>query len=250
MDERVATSEAALKAAVTQMAASGLTLRLRDLAQDVWGAAIAGYEPDDLGHTPTSLAWTAVESFKTRALRRILGDDREVPEDHWNVDGLTHTTPHGVLVIEQPGVRMVTMKTPVSQGRRPDLDRIATWETSSQVRQEVATRNSQRLGGYQTSDEGDDPLFSFPGEILGPPDDFMVLWAGETTSALTSGWLGVPILGGRPFIAVAQLWRDEVPGVRSTVVTRRTDRGPSFTERTAPVPKIGLRPQADQTGQS
>ncbi|QGH69569.1 hypothetical protein [Pseudactinotalea sp. HY158] len=219
---------------------SGLVDAWQALVQDVYASNLDRFEPNELGDTVMSFGIQCYENLKSRALRRFRHDDLEIADAHWDIDGLRVGTPGNVLTFNFAGARFVTMKVPFSEGRSPNWDRSGDWDQGSQVRSEIATENSNVLQ-YKTPAPGASPLFPH----LGSPGDvrsFMLLWAGESSAALTAGWLGIPILGETPFIAHKRLWYDLEP---DTLVTQKStpDRGPSFDERPAARPAVALKEQ-------
>ena len=108
-----------------------------------------------------------------------------------------------------------------------------------------ATENSEVLK-HRTPATGMVPLFSFSG-APGIVRKFMFLWAGEASTGLTAGWLAVPVLGERPFLAHQRLWWDTDLDTQATP-TPMADRGPNFDERPAAALSMALkrRPQEGQ----
>lgn len=109
----------ALNAAVDTCSRSGLVDAWRRLVQDVYASNLDRYEPDELGDTVMSFGIQCYENLKTRAVRRFRHDDLEIPETHWDIDGLRVWTPRNVLTFNLGGARVVTMKVPFIEGRSP-----------------------------------------------------------------------------------------------------------------------------------
>lgn len=246
MDQEQLAAQMALSATVEACARSGLTAAWRSLVQDIYAVNLDRHEPDELGDTVMSFGIQCYENLKTRATRRFQRDDREVVETHWGIDGLSVSIPSNVLTFSLGDSRVVTMKVPFPEGRKPSWDRSGDWEQHSQARLEIAAENSEVLQ-YRTPAIGASPLFSQPGPP-GSVQNYMLLWAGERDAALTAGWLAVPILGETPFIAREMLWWDDEPHTRVAMSTA-PDRGPSFDQRPGLTPAVTLKKQ-HQEGQA
>lgn len=132
------------------------------------------------------------------------------------------------------------MKVPPARRRIPDWDGGIDWRQKSKTRLKFATENSDVLK-YQTPATGMAPLFPLSSSA-GTVQNFMLLWGGEANTALTAGWLAVPVLGGIPFIAYERLWWD---ADLDTPVTQKPmpDRGPNFDERPATALSMALKQQ-------
>jgi hypothetical protein len=228
----------------------GMTANLRHLAQDVWKGVIDRHEPDELGDTNMSQGIQSVENFKARAKRRAEHDPREPSDRFWDVVGLQVSTPRNSLMITMPDpdgfpVRMVGMKTPVADGRNPTFDTLVDWHADSATRLGYAARNSHVLNDYRSGIRGQDQLPGFDGGTALSLTDFMWLWAGESAGPATAGWVAVPVLGAIPFIAVEPLWWDEEDSP-SAGRRKHTPDGPSYDQRTAPVPGLAIKPRAGE----
>ena len=245
VDRAEEAAQGALHAIATACTESGLTDAWRGLAQDVYATNLDRYEPDELGDTPRSFGFQCYENLRERALRRAHRDVRERPDTHWHIPGLRVATPGNVLTFEFGGARFVTMKVPYGQGRNPNWDGGVDWTQDSQAREAIAADNSEVLQ-YRTPAAGLTSLFPHPGSP-GTVKNFMLLWGGETKAALTAGWLAVPVLGERPFLAHQRLWWDTDLDTQVTQ-TPMADRGPNFDERPAAALSMALkrRPQEGQ----
>lgn len=240
MDRAEVAAQQALQAAVDACAGSGLVDAWRTLVHDVYASNLDRYEPDELGDTVMSFGIQCYENLRVRAIRRYRHDERENHDAHWTIDGLSVDTPGNVLTFELGGARFVTMKVPFAERRIPNWDRSGDWEQDSQIRSKIAAENSSVLQ-YRTHAAAASPLFPHPGSP-GTVQNFMLLWGGESDAAMTAGWLGVPTLGDRPFIAYEKLWWDTEPDTRITQKPM-SDRGPSFDERPATMPAVALKQQ-------
>lgn len=245
MDAAIA-AEKQLQATVDLCIDSGLSAAWSALTGSVYSSNLDRYEPEELGDTAMSLGVQFSENFKTRALRRAHHDDLELPEDHWHIDGLTVSTPRNSLRFEIGGNSIFVMKAPYSEGRVPRWDLANQWDQGSDIRYQLAQANSLALGGYKTVVDADDPLFPHPARP-GRIRNYLLVLAGEADSPLTAGWLSVPALGVKPFVAHQRLWWDDQQAGPTTRV-RRPDRGPSFDERPAATPEITIKPRPAAEG--
>ena len=245
VDRAEEAAQGALHAITIACTESGLTDALRGLVQEVYSINLARYEPDELGDTARSLGFQGHENMTERALRRFRHDDRERADTHWSIDGLHVATPRNVLTFELAGASFLTMKVPPAQRRTPDWEGGIDWRQKSNARLAFATENSEVLN-HRTPATGMVPLFSFSG-APGIVRKFMFLWAGEASTGLTAGWLAVPVLGERPFLAHQRLWWDTDLDTQATP-TPMADRGPNFDERPAAALSMALkrRPQEGQ----
>ncbi|MGI8792365.1 MAG: hypothetical protein ACR2H3_04215 [Acidimicrobiales bacterium] len=241
MNEAQRAAEDALDRFKQIVVASGTDKAIRALVRDVWAQDLDRYEPDELGDTPKALGLQCAENLRELAVRRQTGDEREAPENHWNIPDLRVSTPRSVLTLTMDGRRIVPMKVPMSHGRTPRFDLFRDWEHGSDVRNEMAKRNSAVLGGFTTAHLGQPMLLSESYDMF-VIQDFMLLWAGDPESALTAGYLAVPAKGPTPFAATIALWWDEIEETpRGTA--RRAPDGPSFDEKGAGAPSITLKPR-------
>ncbi|GAC1381341.1 MAG: hypothetical protein NVSMB48_09110 [Marmoricola sp.] len=197
-----------------------------------------------------SLGLQTHQNFITRAERRHSHDDREAEESHWNIDGLSLSRSGNAFIMNFRGARISVLKVPYEHGRELRPDKWGKWDGQSQLRSEMASKNSEALGGYRSTLGVDDPLFEDVDGTLGPIRDFLLVLAGEPQSALTSAWLGVPILGEDPLIAEQQLWVDEEPADDfATPVALSTSPG-RFDKRDVPQPAVTLKTDAVKEGQA
>ena len=235
-----------LQAIVNTCTEVGLVEAWQGLIQEVYRNNLERYEPEELGDTPRSFGSQCYENFKERCVRRFRRDERDRPDAHWYIQGLSVATPMNVLTFEFEDAHFVTMKVPYEQKRHPNWDGGVDWTQGSQVRASLAAKNSEVLQ-YRTPAVGAVPLFAHPGSP-GTVQNFMLLWGGEANAALTAGWLAVPVLGDRPFIAHQKLWWDTDLDAQVTP-TSMPDRGPNFDERPAAALSMALK-QQHQEGQA
>jgi hypothetical protein len=248
MNEAQAAAEGALDRFKQIIVASGTDKVLQALVRDVWAQNLDRYEPDELGDTPKALGLQCAENLRELAVRRNVGDDREAPENHWDLPNLNISTPRSVLTMTIDERRIVPMKIPMSHGRTPHFDRFRDWEHESDVRNEMAKRNSRVLGGFTTASLGQPMLIPEAFDELAVRD-FMLLWAGEPESTLTAGFLAVPAKGPEPFAATTHLWWDDAEGAPRGKA-RNTPDGPSFDQKDVATPAIALKPRPAAEGQA
>ena len=226
---------------------TGSDMALRALVRDVWAQNLDRYEPDELGDTPKALGIQCSENLRELAVRRSVGDEREATEDHWTIPGLNVSTPRSVLTMTIDDRRIVPMKVPMSHGRVPRYDRFRDWEYESDVRNEMAKRNSAALGGFNTANLGQPMLLTETYDLLAI-HDYMLLWAGDPDSPLTAGYLAIPAKGPAPFVAATPLWWDDADVAPRGV--RRLPDGPNFDEKGGATPAITLKPRPAIEGQA
>lgn len=246
MEPAEAAAHAHLQATVDLCTDSGLTQAWQVLIHDVYARNLDRFEPDELGDTAMSFGVQCAENLKTRAIRRFECDDLEPAEHHWDLQGVLAGTRRNSLMFEIEGNRIFVMKVPFGQGRDPQWTVEKHWEQSSEIRHNLAVGNSRVLGGYKTFSGGDDGLFPHPARPR-QVRDYLLVWGGEAASPLTAGWLAIPTMGDKPFVAVAPLWRDDEPAAPPTT-RKRGDRGPSFEDRAANAPEITIKPRPAAEG--
>ncbi|MGH3972042.1 MAG: hypothetical protein ACRDS9_01755 [Pseudonocardiaceae bacterium] len=236
----------ALDECIGELEACGLVRLWHTLARGVAAFNVDRHEPD-LGDDLMSLGVTMSVNFRNRAIRRAQGHAAERAEDHWRVDGLRVGTKHNSLVMTLGGRQFFVMKAPVVLGRKVTLGSSLSGWDSSDLRGDAAARNSAALDGFRSDHLGQAALFSNDTR-LAPLNDFMLVWSADPESALTAGYLGVPIQGARPFAALTQLWWDETSttGAREPVAPT----GPSFDSMPVTQPHVQLRSRASKNGEA
>jgi hypothetical protein len=90
--------------------------------------------------------------------------------------------------------------------REPNWELEFNWAGESDVRRDAAAANAACLGTYLAVPGG-----LFEDEIPGRDNaarlqEVMLVWAGGSNSPHTGGWLGLPVLGERPWLAVQNIW--------------------------------------------
>lgn len=225
---------------------SGVLSACRDLFATVWSINVARHEPEELGDTAMSLGLQTHQNFITRAERRFQHDEREPEESHWHCDGLSIARSGNAFVMRFDGGRISVMKTPYEHGRQLRPEHLAKWDGQSHLRAEMASRNSTALGNHRSDRPGDVPLFAEPAAECGVVRDFLLIFAGEPRSTLTAAWLGVPVLGEDPLIAVERLWWDEESALAPVETMSVSAGGVSFEEREVPPLNVTLKPGGAQ----
>lgn len=241
MEDSQTAASAALDDFVSGLRHAGVVSLLRVLTQDVWKSNLDRFEPDELGDTPTSLGFQAYQNFSQRAVRRAKGDPREASEKQWSIEGLTVAAPNNVLTLQFLGNRIIVLKVPFAQGRKANFTQLATWDSQSKARAQMAARNTKVLGGLVSAAPGQDALFQ-AGAMSGVVRDFILAWAGEQRAELTAGWLGVPVIGASPFLVSRPLWWDEGKNHGAEVPKAPSDTTP-FDERHVAAPSVTLKPR-------
>ena len=239
----------ALADIANELERAGVLTACRELFTTVWSTNVARHEPEELGDTAMSLGLQTHQNFITRAERRFLHDEREPEEYHWLVDALTLTRSGNSFVMSLNGARISVMKVPYEQGRQLRPDQLGKWDGHGQLRSEMARRNSIALGNYRSGLPGDVPLFEDAKAEYGVVRDFVLILAGEPMSTLTATWLGVPVLGDDPLIAVQRLWWDNEDAVPATTSLAPAD-GASFDDRDVPPLTVTLKPREIRENES
>jgi hypothetical protein len=241
MPEASELAQQACDDAAEAWSASGLTTEFGDLVRDVWGTNASRHEPDEFGDNAQTLGFLCSANLCERAERRARGHDYEPVA--WGVDGLTISKPNGSLRLELGSRRFHVMKAPVAAGRSPRWGSFASWEAESHTRHAIAEINTQALGGYHSSQEGQESLWPFiTASQAGAIKDFLVVWAGDLLPVLTAAWITVPVLGDAPFAARKLLWWDDEGG-SSFGMRSQAPVGPSFDTKPAPAPAVTLKPR-------
>ena len=248
MGKPEARARAAVASVVAELEAAGVLAACRELFKTVWSINIARHEPDELGDTAMSLGLQTHQNFITRAERRFLHDERESEDCHWHIEGLTLTRSGNTFVLGLNGARVSVMKAPYEHGRQLQTNQLVRWDGQSHLRAEMAARNSAALGDYRSSPPSDEPLFEDPHARYGNVRDFLLVFAAEQRATLTAAWMGVPVLGDEPLLAVQNLWWDHeatsTAPAASVPATHTT-----FDERDVPPLTVTLRADDALEGQ-
>lgn len=233
-----------LEEITAELAETGVLALFERLVAETWRYNCQRYEPAEAGDTPRSLGVTASENLRVRVLREI--NDLT---SGWAERGVLATSPDNALRVHARGVDVRQMKAPGSEVRLPRWEEF-NWTSESESRFSSAEANT-RAYGIPPAPAGQEVI---PGLL--PPGDPSVLrhvllvWSGEIETGYTAGWLGLPVIGEHPWLAVQELWWHEgglarpVRGVRGTTSSPET-----FAERPQPVPLIFLKPRSEGAGQ-
>lgn len=180
---------------------------LHKTISEVWSINMDRYEPTALGDTAGAFGILSADNIRQRALKASR-EGRGV----WSA-GVRASNPEGSLQITTGGVNVHILKAPRSGSRIPAWERDFRWDTKSYSRLNAAIRNT-RLSPPDQVLAGQGALFEpaldrdYPATLS--YSDVFLVWSGEELTGLTAGWLGIPVLGPSPWIAVSQpLWRDE-----------------------------------------
>jgi hypothetical protein len=133
--------------------------------------------------------------------------------------------------------------------QEPGWDADFRWAGESDVRKDAASANAACVGNYLAVPGGlfeDEPPEAGAAERL---REAMLVWAGGSNSPFTGGWIGLPVLGERPWLAVQNVWWHK-PG--STVPGSREGEGPAvdtFSARDVPSLAVALKQRPRTAGQ-
>jgi hypothetical protein len=204
----------------------------------VWQINVDRFEPSEVGDTNRSLGITAAENIRTLVIR-----------DAWSVSnpaglgaGVKVTAPNDSLLVEFAGVRLHVMKSAPSLAlAEPQWDIDFNWAGESEVRNDAATANAACPGEYLAVPGG---LFEddLPGaDSASRLREVMLVWAGGSNSPFTGGWIGLPVIGARPWLAVQNVWWHKPGTIVSDPRTSREMTADTFSTRNVPTPAISLK---------
>jgi len=240
-----------LKQIVADLRGEGVLDLFERLVARVWKFNVDRHEPSEIGDTNLSLGITAKENITSLVVREawMTGNSGDLSESvHVSVS-------KGSLLVRAAGVRVRMMKSAASPTlREPRWDSDFIWENESDVRAAAAASNRD---SYNPFIIGPGSLF----ENIFPPTgsveqlrETMLVWAGGSDSPFTGGWLGLPTMGERPWLAVENLWWHELDADgRIPLGGDKTPDADTFSNREAPKPSITLKPRpktAEQGQQS
>jgi hypothetical protein len=203
----------------------------------VWKINVDRFEPAEVGDTNRSLGITATENIRTLVVREsLLAGNPAGLASHVRV-----TAPNDSLLVQVGSIRLHVMKSaPAIALAEPRWSTEFTWKGESDVRVEAATANTAVYN----------PFLAVPGGLFEdqlPPAnnaaylrEVSLIWAGGSDSPATGGWLGLPVLGDRPWLAVENLWWH---GPATLAGQSRQDafEADAFSDRAAPSPVISLK---------
>jgi hypothetical protein len=207
---------------LAQLRALGVADLCERVVAQVWERNVDRYDPVVAGDTATSLGITAAENIRTLLLR----EDPEV----WRPRGVALRAAQHSLTIDAADVHLQVMK---AADRRldPDPDQPlelewsgTRWDAASDVRRGAAVDNARRYEPRVHDQWGQTWMTGLVGDHDARPSDdparlrhVVLVWAGDPTSAATTGWLGVPYAGApgtSPWLATREMWHhgpDDVP---------------------------------------
>jgi hypothetical protein len=226
-----------LKEIAADLRGAGVIDMFEKTVARVWQVNVDRFEPGEVGDTNRSLGITASENIRTLVLRESWSGDNP------RLGGGVHVTaPNDSLLVQVAGVRLHVMKSaPALTLSEPRWDSEFIWKGESDVRLEAATANASVYHRFLTVPGG---LF----EHMDPPADrtsglreVMLVWAGGSNSPATGGWLGLPITGERPWLAVRNVWWHGPAGHEAGSRDRDQPANDTFTDRKAPSPVIAIR---------
>jgi hypothetical protein len=215
---------------------------LREVTRAMWRPNAERYEPSHLFDTPRGVAGLALENLRERMLAEY-----RAAGSPWPGRGVRLTVPHGSLLIEVGDLAVHVVKAPGVQVREPEWGTFV-WDTSI-TRHAAAARNGGADALPPPPIEGQ---LAFDFDIPSPKSqptwrDLFFVWAGDAMG-LTAGWLGLPRLGRRRWLAVTPLWRDDAVNLdSSTGDTPRRPAGAPFSQREAPAAPVSLKRRQEET---
>jgi hypothetical protein len=238
-------AEARLTDIAAGLRAAGVIDMFERIIAHVWKVNVDRFEPAEIGDTNRSLGITATENIRTLVLREAWASGNPAGLS----TGVHVTAPNDSLLVEAAGVRLRAMKSsPAITLTEPRWHSDFTWQSESDVRLEAAAANAAT----------GNRLLAVPGglfEEVEPPAgwaaglrEVFLVWAGGSGSPLTGGWIGLPTISDRPWLAVQNMWWHGASDL--TPAERDSDwpDGDSFADRNAPSPVVILR-QRPQTAQ-
>ncbi len=204
----------------------------------MWKINVDRFEPSEAGDTNRSLGITASENIRTLVLRESF--DASNPPGLGA--GVKVTAPNDSLLVEVAGVRLHVMKSAPSLSlAEPQWDLDFNWVGESDVRKTAATANTACVGAYLAVPGG---LFEDePPEADGASRlrEVFLVWTGGSNSPFTGGWVGLPVTGERPWLAVRNVWWHKpgqlAPGSREGDGTTAD----TCSARDVPSPAVRLR---------
>ena len=230
--ERLASVHATLRA-------NGLIDVVREAAGETWRANRERYEPEDLFDDTSTLGYQTSKNLANR-LANSLGTLRLLAGK-----GVSAALQANTLVNRVDDAEIRLVKAQVAAGRSLSLESDFDWQ-SRETRLAAASRNASAYRAPKTV-PGHEPMFELPKEdprlAAANCRDFFVVWAGDMTTGLTAGWLGIPTTDPGTWLAVDQIWWDDLGDSGSKASTRDpvTDSDSPFTERPSVLPTVRLK---------
>ncbi len=234
---------ARLEVMAAELTGVGVVGLFERLIADVWRVNCQRYEPSEIGDTPRSLGVTASENLRVRLLREVGGTSSE-----WRARGVKAGAPDNSLLLAACGYEVRQMKAPQTDTRIPGWSSF-DWASESDARYRCAEANSAvyRSEGFGVGGQGILPILA-PVSVAGTLTNALVVWSGRIETGETAGWLGLPILGDEPWLAVKRLWWHDF-GAGEGLPRPVGDEGRGyggFDEQPEPMPKVVLKPQREE----
>jgi hypothetical protein len=234
-----------LEVIAADLQAVGVLDLFERLVARTWRYNCQRYEPAEAGDTPRSLGVTASENLRVQVLREVMA-----PTSAWAERGVVATAPENSLLVQACGVNLRQMKAPASPSRFPAWQEF-TWSRESETRLSSAEANTRTYGA-----EGVPPGQEVLPGILPSGDPaalrhVLLVWSGDVETGRTAAWLGLPVLGDYPWLAVRRLWwHEDGVSLLDRAGHRASPSPESFADRPQPVPRIALKPRAGEAGRS
>lgn len=223
---------------VANQRAAGVIDMFERIIARMWKINVDRFEPSEVGDTNRSLGITANENIRTLVVR-----------ESWDAAnpaglgvGVEVTAPNDSLLVEVGGVRLHVMKSvPSISLVEPRWAVDFRWAGDSDVRAEAAAANTAFLGAGLAVPGG-----LFEDELPGPGDaarlrEVMLVWAGGSNSPFTGGWVGLPVLGERPWLAVQNIWWHKPGAMIPGSDESEGSDSDTFSTRDVPSPLVSLK---------
>jgi hypothetical protein len=214
---------------------------LRDATRAMWRPNAERYEPSHLFDTPRGVAGLAWENLRERMLAEY-----RAAESPWRARGVRLSVPHGSLLIRVGDLGVHVVKAPGVRLGEPEWTHFA-WETSA-TRHAAAARNAGMDALPPPPIEGQLAFdFEIPWSGVCPSwRELFFVWAGDAMG-LTAGWLGLPRLGRSRWLAVPQLWCDDLARVDAGAGgVPHLPTGAPFAKREVPEAPVSLKRQPEK----
>ncbi len=226
--------------------AAGVIGMLERIIAHVWKVNIDRFEPTEIGDTNRSLGITATENIRTLVLREAWAAD--------NPAGLSKsvhvTAPNDSLLVEAAGVRLRAMKSsPAITLTEPRWDSDFNWHAESDIRLEAATANAAICNQFLAVPGGLFEEIELPADWAADLSEVFLVWAGGSNNPLTGGWIGLPTISDRPWLAVENMWWHGMGDVTSGDRDSDSPASDTFADRNAPNPVVSLK-RRSKTAQS
>lgn len=231
-------AQARLNDVVAVLRAAGVLGMFERIIAHVWKVNVDRFEPTELGDTNRSLGITATENIRTLVLREAWAAGNPAGLSA----GVHVTAPNDSLLVEAAGVRLRAMKSPPAiTVAEPRWDSDFNWQTDSDVRIEAATANAAVCNQFLAVPGGLFEHTQMPADWAAGLSEVFLVWAGGSNNPLTGGWIGLPTISDRPWLAVANIWWHGTGDVTSADRDQDSPAGDAFSDKQAPSPVVSLR---------